>query len=391
VTAAGTPFDHSEVRRLDMDCRSCHAGVVRGDGAVPRERCLTCHNQADRLARYGEKDFLHRMHVSEHKVDCMNCHLTIEHGRPEHAVAPAPGSCASCHGAGHSAQADLYAGTGGRGVPDTPGPMFAAGVSCEGCHNPSVSVVAASTEGDLAPHTMRANEVSCMSCHGPAYAKIFHAWQEGLTARLTPLASQMAATANAMGASAPPAWLDARHNFELVERGHGVHNVGYAYALLDKAHEQMNDARKTRGLSELPLPWTRIAPGSTACVSCHVGIEKQSGTFAGRAYSHGPHLIAAKLECSSCHRPHAERAPGEIVKFGPAGCVPCHHAGAAVDAPRCMSCHGDVTARTVTSFRGEFSHKGHLEQGLECGTCHSLKNGDPRPAKETCAQCHEGG
>jgi len=392
VTAAGTPFDHSEVRRLDMDCRSCHGGVVRGDGAVPRERCLTCHNQADRLARYGEKEFLHRMHVSEHKVDCMNCHLMIEHGKPEHPVAPASGGgCASCHGAGHSAQRDLYAGVGGRGVAAMPGPMFAAGVTCEGCHNPQVTAVPAAADGGLAPHTMRANEVSCMSCHGPAYAKIFQAWKRGLDARVAPLSSQMSASAAAMGASPPPAWLDARHNLELVERGRGVHNVGYAYALLDKAHEQMNGARRARGLAPLATPWTSVAPGSANCLSCHDGIEKQKGTFAGRSYAHGPHLIAAKLECSACHRPHAERAPGEVVKFGAGGCVPCHHAGATVEAPRCMGCHGDVTARTVPSFRGEFSHKGHLEQGLECGTCHQPKNGDPRPAKTVCAQCHEGG
>jgi hypothetical protein len=54
-----------------------------------------------------------------------------------------------------------------------------------------------------------------------------------------------------------------------------------------------------------------------------------------------------------------------------------------------MKCHGDVTARTVTSFRGEFSHKAHLEQGLECATCHQIRGGDPRPAKAVCAQCHE--
>jgi len=391
VTAAGAAFDHSEVRRLDMDCRSCHAGVVRGDGAVPRERCLTCHNQAERLARYGEKEFLHRMHVSEHKVDCMNCHLMIEHGTPEHpAPQAAAGGCASCHGAGHSAQRDLYAGVGGRGVPHIPGPMFAAGVSCEGCHNASVSVAAAATEGTFGVHTLRASEVSCMSCHGPAYRKIFFAWKAGVASRLGGLRSQMAATAAAMGAAPPQAWLDARHNAELVERGRGVHNVGYAYALLEKAHEQMNGARRARGLAAMALPWTRIAPGSASCLSCHTGIEKQSGKFAGRDFAHAPHLIAAKLECSSCHRPHAERAPGEVVKFGSGGCVPCHHAGATVEAARCMACHGDVTAKTLPSFRGEFSHKGHLEQGLECGTCHQPRNGDPRPAKETCAQCHGG-
>jgi predicted CXXCH cytochrome family protein len=390
LTTAGTTFDHSEVRRLDMDCRSCHAGVVRGDGTVPRERCVTCHNQADRLARFGDRDFLHRMHVSEHKVNCMNCHLEIQHGKAEHPMVASAAGCESCHGGGHSPQRDLYAGVGGRGVPRMPGPMFAAGVSCEGCHNPSVSVAA--SNDPFAERTQKASEVSCMSCHGPGYRQIFFAWKEAVRSRLAAMRAQLAASAGAMGANAPAAWRDAQYNVALVDRGKGVHNVNYAYALLEKAHEQMNEARRARGLAALSLPWTTVAAGSAAanCLGCHAGIERQAGTFAGRAYAHAPHL-AAKLDCSTCHRPHQERAPGEIVKFGANGCVPCHHPTAAVEAPKCMACHGDVTARTVTSFRGEFSHKGHLEQGLECGTCHQPKNGDPRPAKETCAQCHEGG
>ena len=69
VSTAGVAFDHGQVKRLNMDCRSCHEGVVRGEGNVPRERCLTCHNQASRLAEFGNRDLLHRMHVTTHKVD----------------------------------------------------------------------------------------------------------------------------------------------------------------------------------------------------------------------------------------------------------------------------------------------------------------------------------
>ena len=108
-----------------------------------------------------------------------------------------------------------------------------------------------------------------------------------------------------------PTWPDARHNFALVEAGHGVHNVNYAFALLDKAHDQMNVARRARGPAPLGLPWPATPAGAAACMSCHSGVENQSGTFAGKAFPHGPHVVRAKLECSACHRPHAERAPGE--------------------------------------------------------------------------------
>ncbi len=392
ITTAGTSFDHSEVRRLDMQCRSCHAGVVRGDGAVPRERCVTCHNQASRLAEYGNKDLLHRKHVSEHKVNCVNCHLEIQHGRPEHpgAEVAASGGCEACHGSGHSPQRDLYAGIGGRGVARMPGPMFAAGVTCEGCHNPYVAPAAAA--GSMfGEHTGRASEVSCMSCHGPGYRRIYLEWKQGVDTRLSALQAQMGASAAAMGGPGPPSWEDAQYNVALVAQGKGVHNVNFAYALLEKAHDQMNQARRRRGLAELSPPWTTVGRGSSDCLACHRGIEHQSGRFAEREFSHGPHLEAAKLECAACHRPHGERAPGEVVRFGATGCMSCHHTSAEVDATACTKCHGDVTGRTVTSFRGEFSHKGHLENGLECGSCHVIKNGDPRPEKGSCAQCHEAG
>jgi predicted CXXCH cytochrome family protein len=420
VSSAGVPFDHGQVKRLDMDCRSCHAGVVRGEGNVPRERCLTCHNQPSRMAEFGNRDLLHRKHVTEHKVDCMNCHLQIEHGRlpapgASVAVATAGGSaasgadaaavppgepvpvahagataCQACHGSGHTPQQDLYAGIGGRGVARMPGPMYLAGVTCEGCHNPALAPVAASTE--LAgTHSLRASGVSCMSCHGPGYKRIYDAWQEGLAGRMGALRAQMDATNAAMGISPPPAWEDARHNFLLVEKGHGIHNINFAYALFEKAHEQMNEARRSRGLAPLATPWMSVAAGSADCLNCHQGIERQSARFGARTYAHGPHVTGAKLECQTCHRPHAERAPGEIVRFGAKGCVPCHHQKTAPSPGACGKCHSDVTARTVSSFRGQFSHKAHLEQGLECATCHeSATGGDPRPPKAACAQCHEG-
>jgi predicted CXXCH cytochrome family protein len=227
-----------------------------------------------------------------------------------------------------------------------------------------------------------------MSCHGPSYAAIFDAWVGGVTTRVEALRRQLDATVGAMGVAPPPAFEDARANFLLVERGRGVHNVNFSYALLDKAWEQMNTARAGKRLPALARPWQVVAPGSTQCLNCHVGIERQSGTFQGKAFAHGRHLLDARLECSSCHRPHAERAPGEVVRFGPAGCAPCHHTTkTAASSTFCGTCHGDVRKVTVQSWRGEFSHSAHLEQGLECAVCHAGGE-DPRPARSACTQCH---
>ena len=388
VSAAGTEFDHRQVRRLDLACQLCHEGVVRGDGDVPRERCLTCHNQQERLEQFEQTDFLHRMHVTDHKVDCVNCHLEIQHGRPpETAVAESASDCSTCHGSGHNPQQDLYSGIGGRGVPRMPSPMFAAGVKCEGCHNASVATFPASAEM-MGSHSLKANVVSCMSCHGPSYKGIYEAWQRGVATRVGGLRSQMNATAAAVGVSAGQAWDDAQHNFRLVERGRGVHNVNYAFALLEEAHEQMNEARREDGLTALARPWPTVAEGAQACLTCHQGSETRSGSFGGRRFDHAPHVTSAKLDCVECHRPHAERAPGEVVRFGPDGCLPCHHRNVEVAPPDCMTCHRDVSQRTVTSFRGEFSHDAHLEMGMECSTCHDTSRGDPRPSRAACMECH---
>jgi predicted CXXCH cytochrome family protein len=399
---AGTPFDHSEVSRAGMNCTSCHGGVVRGDGAVAKDRCLSCHNQPDRLARFGDRDFLHRMHVTVHKVDCQNCHSLIEHGVPPRPAGGAravtvsnppisttsgdPGACQSCHGSGHSPQQDLFAGVGGRGVPNMPSVMYSTGVTCQACHDPSFLTRAAAS-GPEGPLTPPAGAVACMSCHGPTYEGIYDAWKRGVDQRTEALRRELDATAAAMGVEAPQSWEDARWNFQLVSRGHGVHNVNYAYVLLEKSWEQMNAARQAKGLGLLERPWSTVGAGP--CQSCHMDMEKQSGTFRGHPFPHGPHLVTAKLGCDSCHRPHAERAPGEIVRFGPEGCMSCHHRAPQVSKDVCGRCHGDVTARTFPSYRGEFSHKQHLEVGVECKDCHSTAAGDPRTQRKACQQCHE--
>jgi len=49
--AGGTVFNHKEfVDERGTQCQKCHLDAIQGDGAAPRERCFTCHNQPDKLA-----------------------------------------------------------------------------------------------------------------------------------------------------------------------------------------------------------------------------------------------------------------------------------------------------------------------------------------------------
>lgn len=369
-------FDHADAARFGMECTWCHASPRGSDGAVPRERCLTCHNQADRLGRYEETDLLHRVHVTEHKVDCLNCHLEIQHVGTPHPEQAA-GACGSCHQTGHGPQVELYGGIGGRGIPPMPSPMFLAGVRCEGCHLDLPGIER---------ETRRASEISCMSCHGPTYRAVYLSWKDGLERRTRALGGQLERTAREIAAPAPPALADARFNYDLVVRGRGVHNVDYALALLGRAHSDLNDARRARGLQALPLPWAE-APYASPCFSCHQGAESRSGAIFGRSFRHEPHVLRARLDCATCHRDHEERARGEIVRFDAAGCESCHHRETKAG---CADCHAGIRAGKVESPRGPFDHAFHLDDaGQGCADCHELAPGKPvRLREETCAGCH---
>jgi nitrate/TMAO reductase-like tetraheme cytochrome c subunit len=75
-------FNHAEVASRGVACQSCHLNVVEGDGAAPRERCLSCHNQPDTLARHGDHAAVHAIHVTGHNVECGRCHTTVQHRLP---------------------------------------------------------------------------------------------------------------------------------------------------------------------------------------------------------------------------------------------------------------------------------------------------------------------
>jgi len=291
-------------------------------------------------------------------------------------IHQAASQCQACHEAGHSPQLALYTGVGGRNVEPMPSPMFQAGVRCEGCH---IQLPGHATD------VRRASDIACMACHGPEYRKIFMNWKSATEQRSAALGRQIIETTRALG-SRSPRLEDARFNQGLVARGHGVHNVGYAYALLRQSHADMNAARRDRGLAPLPRPWPD-PPYASPCFACHEGVEQQRGSIFGGPFAHERHVVDAKIECASCHRTHEEKPEGEVVRYDASGCVSCHHKPPATP---CIACHGDVRKHTVTSFRGDFDHALHLDEAEKtCVECHDLKASLPGIRKAVCAECHE--
>lgn len=376
VNAGSLEFDHGNVSRFGMECVACHTPPEHGAGAVSRERCVICHNRPDRLAEYENGELLHQTHVTDHKVECTSCHLEIQHVGPAH-TEETEGECSSCHGSGgHSPQRDLYAGIGGKGVDPSPDVMFRAGVRCEGCHI---------GEGETAS---TADEVSCMSCHGPGYRKIFLGWQRAIDQRTAAVRRQLDQTLRAVGTSGAEAIDDAWSNLRLVEDGHGIHNPTYSLAILEAAHQQINEARRTHALRTLDKPWPSL-PYESGCSDCHIGQELASGTAFGRLFSHQQHTLKAGLGCEECHRSHEEREQSGLgdLRFDAGGCQSCHHSDTKAE---CVSCHANVMQDTYTVELGDFDHTVHIEDmELACSDCHEGPAGPAGAADlEVCSDCH---
>jgi nitrate/TMAO reductase-like tetraheme cytochrome c subunit len=377
VEVDGVEFDHGMVQRFGIDCNSCHIPPPASAGAVPRERCVTCHNDLARLQEYGKGDLLHRTHVTEHKIECTNCHLEIEHVMPRHQALEATSECAACHGGRHSPQHDLYAGRTGVGVPDMPDVMYRVGVRCEGCHI---------DHGDGG--TATAGEVACMSCHGPGYRTLFRGWTTSLAGRTAGVRRELDATVRSLGAGGGEQVAGARQNVQLVERGGAIHNVPYSLALLGAAHREINEARRDRGLDPYSAPWPQ-APYESPCLECHTGVETRTSTFSGRRFPHVRHVVDQGMECQTCHVPHEERAAngGRHLLARATDCSTCHHGG---PTKPCLSCHGEIEKRTFPTENGDFAHAVHVgDMELECTLCHGSGPAFHVPAnREACAECH---
>jgi nitrate/TMAO reductase-like tetraheme cytochrome c subunit len=88
IVVGSIRFSHDDVGRRGVACQQCHLNVVEGEGAAPRERCFTCHNQPEKLVHYTDIPFVHDFHVAKHNIECARCHTPIMHKLPPR-VGPA--------------------------------------------------------------------------------------------------------------------------------------------------------------------------------------------------------------------------------------------------------------------------------------------------------------
>ncbi len=358
ITTGGLSFDHGEVRRFGMDCLLCHRNVITGEGSVPRERCYTCHNDEERLARFEQTEFLHVAHVTDHKIECLNCHIEIQH-RVAALHETVRADCRSCHTeqAGHAAARDLYRGVGGHGVDPSPSKMYLAGITCEACH--------------ILPRgaTKAATEVSCFTCHGKTYLTIFRSWQLGLAARLEGVSKTLEVVRGKLpqnpSQEVTELLEEARSNTAFVADGRGIHNPSYAAALLEKSFADLAKVlAMSDGAQVIGRPWRQAAYPS-ACLACHFGVEYLGAVGGDSRFDHETHVVRAPLPCTLCHGEGEEH--GQL-KIGASSCDGCHERIKGPIREGCLDCHGPAIASVPEGIL--FPHEKHVESGFDCTVCH---------------------
>jgi nitrate/TMAO reductase-like tetraheme cytochrome c subunit len=279
----GVKFEHELAFKKGVDCQNCHSDLIRGNGEVPRERCLSYHNREGDLAKIGDHVFMHQKHVTEHKVDCTQCHTPILHSLAPHKLEHAAADCQSCHPNHHQEQVDLLEGKGAKFPGETGGKaasesnlMVGVRIACPTCHKIRET---SSTGTEL----VRGSTAMCSMCHDAATVKQFVAYHVSLRGDLPVLQAALAKVeAAAKQPGERPAKLlteiaDLRHDLDLLIRGNDIHNMHYATKVVRDIAQRLAAVCRQLKIAEpkvsLPPP-VQEKPTSTHVEAGKAGAEK---------------------------------------------------------------------------------------------------------------------
>ncbi len=294
----GVKFTHELAFKNGVDCKNCHADLKRGNGDVPRERCLSCHNREGDLAKIDDHVFMHQKHVTEHKVDCLQCHAPILHKLDPHKLEHAADDCLSCHPKHHREQIDLLDGKGAR-FPGEVGAKAAAEanlmvnvrIACPTCHR----VPESSSTGTV---LVRGSTTMCATCHDAATVKKFEAYHVSLRAALPALAATLAKveTAVKQGGDRPAKLIveigDLRHDLDLLLRGNDIHNMHYATKVAGEVARRLAAVCRQLKVEEPKLLAPRAVPGEAHLHTPRYG-QGRAGAVNSRRVATGESISVA--------------------------------------------------------------------------------------------------
>jgi hypothetical protein len=237
----GLTFNHNLAYERGVDCAFCHSDLIRGNGSVPAERCGVCHNREDDLTRRDDDQFIHQTHVTDHKVDCLDCHLEILHSLDQEEIAHAASDCTSCHPDHHREQVNMLEGVGGKTVARHNSSMIVSRVACRACHR----MKQVSATGTV---LWKASTLTCAECHDDATVEQIKSYQQEMKTALSDLHAHVARVRTALESgeldtnksSAMTARLDdLEDDLEFLSVANGIHNIHYATSLTQAVLEQL--------------------------------------------------------------------------------------------------------------------------------------------------------
>ncbi|MEK7388345.1 MAG: cytochrome c3 family protein [Elusimicrobiota bacterium] len=358
----GATYRHAEFVGRGVSCQSCHRDVVRGEGAAPRDRCVTCHNTPETLKMYDDIALLHEKHVTHKNIACIHCHQEIRHGfadsggrlppikgeavpgaaveaaaakgpQPISAHLPSPSfDCGLCHKDKHAGEIDFYSGrVKALGLPEIPSPMFLARVDCSGCHYQKDA--GAKSASGVSEVTFVAGDRACVRCHGSKYEGMWGSVREEVLKTESSLAAKAAETAKAVSAlpaagKARPKEILARAQkiLDFVGKKRAEHNIYLASVALRRVDADLDEAArlaqaKVADLSEQPL-----ISGSYCAVLCHqkagVKVPAETVAYKGKTMPHSMH--ADLMGCAKCHDLGPHRKAPLRKNVDEQVCATCH-------------------------------------------------------------------
>ncbi len=233
-------FEHGNYIDRGVPCRSCHQGIIRGNGRVRLDSCIECHERSMEDALTEPVELLHRVHVTDHKVECNTCHEPIRHTSHED-LSRTPLGCNSCHESKHGGIRDMYSGRGATGVLDLPSPMYRVQVGCNGCH--TVASPVDWSEREFSGSSMVAVKAACETCHGSGYGDMIAIWKTEIDTALAQAQGALSRIRTGLGTSPAPG--DQRiieladRNIRFVRFSVPIHNQAYALSILDRVVENL--------------------------------------------------------------------------------------------------------------------------------------------------------
>ncbi|NOY22041.1 MAG: hypothetical protein GXO70_00835 [Acidobacteria bacterium] len=381
VTRHGFSFNHKKYLKLGVSCGECHIKITEGTGKLVEGACHTCHVEPQQVP---SNEAMHTIHVTERGIDCFECHGNIRHGNLK-MVKTFDTNCKNCHENLHSAQKSLYMGVGGLGIGDYPSRMFAAQVTCEGCHtNPVKKKNAFVTESTRMP-----TPAACVTCHQPGYDIMLKDWRRSFMSMQNYVKWRIDTASSVKHAEDFRKILqEAQHNFALVKNGHAAHNVEYSVKLLKFTLDEVDKiSRKPSANRPAPLR----TPDAYCASLCHNRLGMPENLlFQNKVnFPHQDHIRTLGTACGRCHSVEQHGATTLTL----AQCNTCHHQELKNVEDHCVTCH-----KTENQFfngtlaRFDTGDPNPMLDQVTCTDCHNVTDGKPvsvQSVRKACLNCHD--